>query len=496
MKTKTTALLLAVAILFATFAVTVPSAEASALSKKEAFLTVAGPMCTNDMRDNHILASFTLAQAIWESGWGTSTLATVANNLFGIRAASNWDGMVYNSDDKNVYDSWTALVDTKGSDYVKTNKTKFWRAYPSWQESINDHSALFNGASRYANLRANYDYKSCCVLVVEDGYCSDAGYAEKLISTIEYNNLEQYNYDFGSVDNGPAADSIGMKPAVLYMDKGASFELALTVAPEGAGYALSSDNTSVVAVSGGKVSAVSDGSATLTMSSGSLKVSCAVTVKSGYGGIVADGVYVSCTSREATVIIPAEATSIAAGAFDGCNVQTVVVGQSVKSVDSDAFKGIASGFSLCSYGNVAVSSFAAQNAIDCINVSVGWYFDTNSVIAGISAYTTVNLVSMYYGIEGVSATVKGADGKTLAGTAYVGTGCVIDVNGKSYSACIKGDLDGNGMLSSSDLVKLKQCLAGNEDYSSSSAYFKAADYNADQRITTADYLRTASDLRS
>lgn len=502
MKTKTTALLLAVVICFTAFsaAVTTTASAATMYGYMTDFLDTVGPMCTNDMRDNHILASFTLAQAIWESGWGRSTLAKEANNLFGIRASSNWDGMVYDRNECVLYDSWADLVTAKGNDYIKQYTTSFWRAYPSWQESVNDHSGLFNKASRYENLRGNYDYKSCCELVVADGYCNDAGYAEKLISTIEAYDLEQYNYDFGGTvtppvggDNG--ADTLGLKPAVIYMEKGVSFDLSVSVSPAEAEYSLTSSNTSVAKVEGTRLTAVSDGTATLTLASGSLKVKCSVTVKSGYGGIVADGVYLSCVSREATVVIPAEATSIAAGAFKGSSVQTIVVGQGVKTLDEGAFTGITGGFSLCSYGNSAVSSFAAQHAIECANVSVGWYFDTSSTISGISAYTTANLVSMYYSIEGISATVKGSDGKILAGTDYVGTGCLISMNGKDYSVCIKGDLDGNGILSSSDLIKLKMYLGGNNDSLPSRPFRRAADYNSDERITTADYLRTASALR-
>lgn len=41
-----------------------------------------------------ILPSITMAQAILESGWGSSELAVAHNNLFGIKADSRWDGAV------------------------------------------------------------------------------------------------------------------------------------------------------------------------------------------------------------------------------------------------------------------------------------------------------------------------------------------------------------------------------------------------------------------
>lgn len=196
MRLKTTAVLLAAIILVGSVIALVPTATVHA-SYVDEFLATVGPMCTNDMRDNHILASFTMAQAIYESGWGRSTLAVEANNLFGMRAYSNWTGKVYDRNQGVLYDSWDELVATKGSSYVSSYAMSFWRAFDNWQESVNSHSELFNTSARYSNLRRNYDYKSCCTLVVEDGYCTDAGYSDNLIDLIETYNLEQYNYDFG-----------------------------------------------------------------------------------------------------------------------------------------------------------------------------------------------------------------------------------------------------------------------------------------------------------
>lgn len=495
MSKRRTAMVLAAVMVAVTVFTAIPAPVAQA-SYVDDFLNTVGPMCTIDMRDNHILASFTMAQAIWESGWGRSTLATQANNLFGIRAYSTWDGMVYDRNECVLYESWGDLVATKGNDYVKGHTNSFWRAYDSWQDSINDRSELFNRASIYENLRGNYDYKSCCLLVVEDGYCSDPDYTQSLINTIERYNLEQYNYNFdtdapigGGEDTTGGADSLTLNPATLYMEKGTSFDLGLTVTPNDATYSLTSSNNAVVSVSGNTVSSVGDGSATVTLKSGSLSVQCKVTVKSGYGCIVADGVYVKCVAGGTTATIPAEASTIKAGAFSGTNVDTIIVGQNVKSLEDGAFSGITGGFSLCSYGNSTVSSYAIANAISCVNVSVGWSLDKSAgILYGVSLYTTANLLSMYYGIEGVSATVKGENGTALSGTDYVGTNCTVSLGGSSYTVCIKGDANGDGIASASDLLKVKAYLSGDNDSLPTRSYRKAADYNNDERITTSDYL--------
>ncbi len=201
MKNKSISLFLAASIMITTLIAFIPAPKVNA-SYVDDFLATVGPMCTNDMRDNKILASFTMAQAIYESGWGRSELAVNANNLFGMRAYSTWDGKVYDKNQGVLYNSWDELVAKKGSSYVNSYSMSFWRAFDSWQESVYAHSELFNTSSRYNNLRSNYDYKSCCRLVVEDGYCTDNGYTEALINLIESYNLEQYNYTFAPGEGG------------------------------------------------------------------------------------------------------------------------------------------------------------------------------------------------------------------------------------------------------------------------------------------------------
>lgn len=66
------------------------------------FLAMVGPLAQADMQKSGILASLTIAQAILESGWGASELATKANALFGIKADARWSGKAYSKDTKSV----------------------------------------------------------------------------------------------------------------------------------------------------------------------------------------------------------------------------------------------------------------------------------------------------------------------------------------------------------------------------------------------------------
>jgi hypothetical protein len=146
---------------------------------KEEFLTKIKPLVIEDMRETGILSSLTAAQAAVESAWGNSGLTQKANNLFGI---------------KGDYNGQYVTMPTKefvNGQYITVN-AKF-RKYPSWAESIADHSALFNRASRYTNLRGLTDYKLACKYVKDDGYATSPTYTQSLLKVIETYRL--YTWD-------------------------------------------------------------------------------------------------------------------------------------------------------------------------------------------------------------------------------------------------------------------------------------------------------------
>ena len=282
---------LALALLLA-FGLTVGAAPVSADAANEhvtEFLDVIGPMASADMQQNGILASLTIAQAILESDYGRSLLAVEANNLFGIKAYSSWDGMVYCTENKRAYNSYADAKAQLGEAFMNTYKEKFWRAYPSWQESVNDHSNLFNTADRYENLRGLTDYKLACRYVVEDGYCSDPGYTENLIRLIEDYTL--YRYDTGEIDPGEVT-RVALSESNITLRVGQSFSLEASVYPATAtdkSVTWSSSDTSVATVSGGLVSAKKLGVANITATSKNGKTAtCTVLVADDSGSLTLD----------------------------------------------------------------------------------------------------------------------------------------------------------------------------------------------------------------
>ena len=134
-----------------------------------------------------VLASLTIAQAILETGWGKYS---VGNNIFGIKASPSWTGGTVTCATGEVYDG--QAVATSGT----------FRTYGSIAEAIEDHAKLFVNNSCYHNIIGCTDYKQACRNVQADGYATDPDYANKLISIIEDNDLQQF--DGGDASAAPA----------------------------------------------------------------------------------------------------------------------------------------------------------------------------------------------------------------------------------------------------------------------------------------------------
>ena len=150
--------------------------------EQKSFIERVGNRATVDMKNSGILASLTIAQAILESGWGKSGLAVKANALFGIKATSVWRGKVYNTKTQECFD---------GVSFTEVDAC--FRAYDSWEESINDHSTFLRGAARYAAVVGECDYKKACTAIKAEGYATDPDYPGKLIKIIEQHNLTAYD---------------------------------------------------------------------------------------------------------------------------------------------------------------------------------------------------------------------------------------------------------------------------------------------------------------
>ena len=137
-----------------------------------------------------ILPSITAAQAILESGWGSSELAKAPNNnLFGIKDSEDWNGEIVT----------VPTQEYVNGDYIKINAA--FRKYTSWNDSVVDHAKFFTSTewrkNNYRKVVNETDYRIAAQELKNAGYATDPSYAGKLISLIEAYKL----YEWDAVSN-------------------------------------------------------------------------------------------------------------------------------------------------------------------------------------------------------------------------------------------------------------------------------------------------------
>ena len=125
-----------------------------------------------DMKKTGVPASITMAQGMFESDYGNSSLAKIAKNHFGVKCHKDWGGDTYYMDDDAP--------------------NECFRKYNSVEESYDDHSNFLRTRDRYKFLfdLAIEDYKGWAKGLKQAGYATNPAYADKLIEIIERYNLQ------------------------------------------------------------------------------------------------------------------------------------------------------------------------------------------------------------------------------------------------------------------------------------------------------------------
>ena len=126
-----------------------------------------------------IPATFLLAQAGHESGWGQRELrhadGAPTHNLFGIKAGRSWKGAV------------AEVTTTEFVDGAPRRVVQRFRAYAGHAESFADYAALMKNQPRYQAVRdAGTDARAFASGLQRAGYATDPRYADKLSGAIAF----------------------------------------------------------------------------------------------------------------------------------------------------------------------------------------------------------------------------------------------------------------------------------------------------------------------
>ncbi len=145
----------------------------AAFKSADEFIATMLPMAKEAAAKIGVDPSYLVAQAALETGWGKSIIrdsdGSSSHNLFGIKAAGNWQG-----------DSARALTtEYKGGQAVK-EAAKF-RSYDSFQDSFNDYVSFLQNNDRYDDaLDATANPKQFVRELQQAGYATDPQYANKV----------------------------------------------------------------------------------------------------------------------------------------------------------------------------------------------------------------------------------------------------------------------------------------------------------------------------
>lgn len=122
-----------------------------------------------------------IAQAILESGWGGSALASKYNNFFGLKCGGSWKGKSVNMATKEEYTVGT-LTDIRAN----------FRVYDSIEDGVKGYFEFIN-YSRYSNLKGVTNPEEYCRLIKADGYATSSTYVTNLMRVIRDNNLTRFD---------------------------------------------------------------------------------------------------------------------------------------------------------------------------------------------------------------------------------------------------------------------------------------------------------------
>ena len=153
----------------------------------EQFIAAAVPGAQLGWRQYGVPPSVTIAQAILESGWGRSGLASTHRNYFGIKCQNGRFGSLANG----CYTYRTNECTKAGKCFGTTGS---FRTYASMSASFRDHGNFLKVNSRYKPAFAHTRNANKFIWNVwKAGYATDPNYYTKITGIMASNGLYQYD---------------------------------------------------------------------------------------------------------------------------------------------------------------------------------------------------------------------------------------------------------------------------------------------------------------
>ena len=157
---------------------TASAAPTPIASSKEDFVKSLWPLAEKAAQEIGVDPHALLAQAALETGWGRSVPCNAqgdcSNNLFGIKAGSQWSGATVN------------VPTLEFESGVAVRKVERFRSYDSAEASFRDYAGLIRNSSRYDNaVGTGNDVAAFAAALQDGGYATDPQYANKLVAVAD-----------------------------------------------------------------------------------------------------------------------------------------------------------------------------------------------------------------------------------------------------------------------------------------------------------------------
>lgn len=186
-------------------------------AEAEKFIEYIAPMMVSEaLKRGYNIVSTSIAQAVVEGAAGTSTLAKVHHNHFGMKAQKGYKGEYVRMRTKEEYQEGHLVT-------IYAN----FRKYPTDEAGITGYYDFLQ-YKRYANLKHAKDYKQFAEYIRSDGWATSFTYRDNLIEKVERYNLTRFDnthieyfpkYADTTLSIVIALESIGVDSSFLYREK-------------------------------------------------------------------------------------------------------------------------------------------------------------------------------------------------------------------------------------------------------------------------------------
>lgn len=122
-----------------------------------------------------------IGQAILESGWGKSKLASNFHNYFGLKCGSSWKGKSVNM---KTFEEFKAGTLTQISDN--------FRVFDNLESGVKGYLDFIN-TKRYSNLKNVSSPKEYLQNIKNDGYATSSKYVDSVMKIVTSYNLTSYD---------------------------------------------------------------------------------------------------------------------------------------------------------------------------------------------------------------------------------------------------------------------------------------------------------------